>query len=244
MPGAGPGDRIRSRCWPSFCDNVVMGRDSWQLCFLSARIFCDINNKCHSGAVSIAAQQTHDRILMCTLILLHPPPPFLFTYPNLSWFCPLYTLYHCLCSHLYVLLCILIFSSHTNVFALIFICIFRRLCTLNEAYQWSTDTDVNSDCIFRGLGGYFPTRPVTFPLFGITMTHLCKYTDPYASKKEIYKALFFFIILCSCDELPKLWLKGEYILVGSCSHVIILNTNRSHDSLTVKCSSCRCIKAH
>ncbi|CAG01039.1 unnamed protein product [Tetraodon nigroviridis] len=33
-----------------------MGRDSWQLCFLSAQIFCNINSKCHSGAM-LALQQ-------------------------------------------------------------------------------------------------------------------------------------------------------------------------------------------
>lgn len=138
--GLAPGDwiRCRCRCRPSLCDNVVMGRDSWQLCFLSARIFCDINSKCHSRAVSTADQQTHDSTLMCALILvpflpsLSPPflPP---TYPNLSWFSLLSTLYHCLCSHLYMLVCILIFSSHTNVFALVFSRIFKCLCMLNEA---------------------------------------------------------------------------------------------------------------
>lgn len=134
---AAPGELIRCRFWPSLCDNVVMWRDSWQLCFLSAQIFWDINTKCHSGAVSTAAQQTHDSILMCTLIPLpffpsFPLPPS-FHLPNLSWFSLLSTLHHCLCFHLYVLLCILIFSSHTNVFALVFSLIFRCLCVLNEA---------------------------------------------------------------------------------------------------------------
>lgn len=86
--GSAPGDRIRCRCWPSFCDNIVMRQDSWQLCFLSARIFCDINSKCHSGAVSTAAQQTHDTILMCTLILL----PFFFLLPLNSFYLPQFIL--------------------------------------------------------------------------------------------------------------------------------------------------------
>lgn len=50
----------RSRCRPSFPDDVIMGRDSWQLRFLSAQISRDINNEWHGRATSAAAQRAHD----------------------------------------------------------------------------------------------------------------------------------------------------------------------------------------
>lgn len=64
--------------WPDsspFCGNVLMGRGSWQLCFLSARILCDISNKCHGGAMSTAAQQTHKGILVRFLLPRSFNPP-------------------------------------------------------------------------------------------------------------------------------------------------------------------------
>lgn len=151
-PGAGPGDQARARCRSSFCGNVVMGRDSWQLCFLSARILCDISNKCHGGAMSTVAQQTHEGILMC----FHSfSSPVLLTYPNLSWFRLPSPLYHCLCSHLTVLLCILIFSSRTNAFASIFGRILSCLNTLNEAYQQEHGPGSDSGSYFQESGGIF-----------------------------------------------------------------------------------------
>lgn len=69
-PGGGSGDRIHCRCRPSFWDNVIMGRDSWQLHFLSAQISYDINNECHGPAMSTTAQRVHDCFLMCPLMSL------------------------------------------------------------------------------------------------------------------------------------------------------------------------------
>lgn len=80
MPGGGSGDRIHCCCRPSFCDNVIMGQDSWQLCFLSAQIFCDINNKCQSSAMSTTTQQAHDWVLMCPLSLLPSSSTSLLTF--------------------------------------------------------------------------------------------------------------------------------------------------------------------
>lgn len=151
-PGAGLGDQTCARCRSSFCGNVVMGRDSWQLCFLSARILCDISNKCHGGAMSTAVQQTHKGIL----IRFHSfSSPVLLTHPNLSWFWLPSPLCHCLCSHLYVLLCILIFSSHTNAFAPIFGRILRCLNMLNEAYQQEHGPGSDSGQYFQASGGDF-----------------------------------------------------------------------------------------
>lgn len=85
MPEDDLGDRIHCCCRSSFWDNVIMGRDRWQLCFLSAQIFYNVNNECHSLAMSTMAKQVHEYIPMCPLILspLCTFPPLIhFTFPN------------------------------------------------------------------------------------------------------------------------------------------------------------------
>lgn len=73
----------RSRCWPSFPDNVIMGRDSWQLRFLSAQISRDINNEWHGRATSAAAQRAHD---CSSRSPSHPLSLYLCVFSSLSFF--------------------------------------------------------------------------------------------------------------------------------------------------------------
>lgn len=131
MPGGGSGDRLHCYCRPSFWDNVIMGRESWRLRFLSAQIFYDINNEHHSPAMSPTTQHAHDSILMRPFLL---SPPFHSFYLSQFIFTPSPLLFFSLLSPIsYVLPRTSIFSSDTNVFVLILIHISRCLYMLNEA---------------------------------------------------------------------------------------------------------------